>query len=70
MNLFPVMTPDREAALLLLARERRRTRPNLAAWASARINLSRAHVGHNLRADGTHWGAAAPKNTEANRPIA
>jgi hypothetical protein len=68
MNLFPVMTPDRECALLLLARERRLHRPNLAAWASAHITISRAHSGYNLRANGTHRGAAEPQNTEGSGP--
>jgi hypothetical protein len=65
MTLFPALTASRCDELIRLARIRRATRPNLAAWASAHISLSRAHSGHNLRANGTHRSAAAPQNTEA-----
>ena len=46
MSLFPALDPTRESYLLSIARIRRANRPNLAAWASARLKLSREHNAH------------------------
>jgi len=69
MTLFPALTPDRECALILLARERRRTQPNLAAWASAHINLSRGHSAHSQRTPAELTKDGASQNTVAKRPV-
>ena len=67
-TLFPALTPDREAALLLLARERRNTRPNLAAWRTAQL-LSRGHSAHSQRTPGVITKHAESQNTVAKRSI-
>jgi hypothetical protein len=68
-TLFPSLTPDRECALLLLARERRKTRPNLAAWRTAQLQLSRGHSAHSQRTPGVITKHAVSQNTVAKRPV-
>jgi hypothetical protein len=64
-SLFPLLSASRCDELIRLARIRRATRPNLAAWASAHINLSRTQSEQSLRAPGELTKDAAPQNTEA-----
>ena len=68
-TLFPALTPDREAALILLARERRLHRPNLAAWRTAQLQLSRGHSAHSQRTPGDFRKDAASQNTVAKRGV-
>jgi hypothetical protein len=75
MNLFSTMTPDRMCALVLLARERRKTRPNLAAWASYHLSLSRAHNAPNpdarcLPSNEARGRTPDAENTGPSRPVA
>ena len=68
-TLFPALTPDREAALILLARERRKTRPNLAAWRSAQLQLSRGHSAHSNGLPASSQKSAAAAKHGAKRSI-
>jgi hypothetical protein len=71
MNLFPVITSLEDRERIQAARIRRANRPNLAAWASAQIQLSRAQSGHSHGAEvlPNPTGAPLPKTTEASQSV-